>query len=675
METEKTKINTGSWTRCLLLAPAALSAVLGVLSAFLSGRALELSDLLPFLFCLITVAVSVLYFLKANDPTFPAKKIQAFMPLLTPILCFAALEGFTHSPLTIRPAVMLLNLAFFVILELILCFATKKISLSCDVLMILTALLGIANNLAVQGRNIPIYPWDIASLGVALSVAGNYTFYLTPAMAACLSLLSLGLLLASVGHAEVVFSHLWKRFVALALSVCALFGYVFYLSTDRVWTDFALDPYTFDARGVYEKNGFSVSFLAFLKQVFISEPQDYNRASLEEAMEPYVEASVNEAADKAAAVKPNIIILMDEAFSDLSVLIDQKDWTSEDPLPFLHSLSDTSLSGYASVSVLGGNTPNSEFEILTGLSMAFLPTGTVPYQQYITEPMDSLVSQLSSLGYHTTALHPYLSTGWKRDVIYPRFGFDESLFWEDFQDIQTHSKRIRAFISDDALVNKLIDTYQQNKKLGEPQFIFAVSMQNHGGYTDGADYTNFRQNVFAKGLEGDTELATYLSLMKLSDTAIKKLVNYFSNSDEPTVILVFGDHQPNESVVDGLLSAYGGDDSSSAEAAAKRYKVPFVLWTNYDTDTAGHSLDTSLNFLNEQLISVAGLPRTPFQLYLSKLQTEISSLSAAGIRLSNGEYYADVQSLPEDLVTLYSQLQYNDLFDRKNLLSSVFVLP
>lgn len=40
----------------------------------------------------------------------------------------------------------------------------------------------------------------------------------------------------------------------------------------------------------------------------------------------------------------------------------------------------------------------------------------------------------------------------------------------------------------------------------------------------------------------------YLSLIKKSDTALQELIEYYSQVDEPTIICIFGDHQPSGGV-------------------------------------------------------------------------------------------------------------------------------
>lgn len=121
---------------------------------------------------------------------------------------------------------------------------------------------------------------------------------------------------------------------------------------------------------------------------------------------------------------------MNESFADLSVVGDFE--TNTQVTPFMDSLSENTLKGYALSSVYGAKTPNSEWEFETGNSMAFLPDGSVVYQQYINDDPTSIVSNLKNIGYTTVAMHPYYATGWSRNKVYPHLGYDETYFIDDF---------------------------------------------------------------------------------------------------------------------------------------------------------------------------------------------------------------------------------------------------
>ena len=456
--------------------------------------------------------------------------------------------------------------------------------------------------------------------------------------------------------------------------------YVLCLQNESI-TDY-LDVYEmpFTQDYTYEQNGFYVSFLVNTKYLKVEKPDGYSAQKARELLESAREdASVQESASGSTAVasgipivsdsssssqaeeKPNIIVIMNEAFSDLSVIGDFE--ASEDYLPYFRSLygSENTISGNLRVSVLGGNTANTEFEFLTGDTMAFLPTGSIPYQQFITGELPALPSLLKSYGYTTTALHPYNSTGWKRDQIYPLLGFEESLFNGDF----TYKKRLRGYITDESAFKEVIKAYEEKKENG-PFFSFLVTMQNHGGYSK--DWTDFTRSITVEGMD-DRKLPrinAYLTLLKKTDDAYRELISYFSQCEEKTIVLMFGDHQPNVET-SFLEQLYGKDyDDLTEEELSLRYQTPFVLWANYDIDEA-EGIDISANYLSSLLMDTAGLKKTAYQDYLTSLREQLPVLTANYCYDEEGNFYsADDFDQVKDLLNDYEILQYNHLFDPKN---------
>jgi phosphoglycerol transferase MdoB-like AlkP superfamily enzyme len=228
---------------------------------------------------------------------------------------------------------------------------------------------------------------------------------------------------------------------------------------------------------------------------------------------------------------------MNESFSDLSVLGEVP--VSEDFLPFFRSLSENTVRGTAYASVFGGTTANSEYEFLTGNTTAFLPEGTVPFHLYVADGTPNLGAQMKALGYDTVFLHPYLASGWNRRAVYADFGFDTVLFQDDLTD----TSLIREYISDQSDYESLIRLYEEKEK-GQPLFLFNVTMQNHSGYDKpwhGLERTAELTGVLAGRFP---TVDQYLSLIKQSDNAFRYLINYFSQVEEPTMILLFGDTSP-----------------------------------------------------------------------------------------------------------------------------------
>ena len=347
---------------------------------------------------------------------------------------------------------------------------------------------------------------------------------------------------------------------------------------------------------------------------------------------------------------------MNESFSDLAVLGDFE--TNEDYMPFFHSLQEgkeNTITGYLNVSVCGGNTANTEFEFLTGDSMAFLPQGSIPYQQYITEELPALPAYLASLGYQTVATHPYYADGWDRDTIYPLLGFSDSIFKDEYYGAQY----VRKYVSDDSCADKIIELYE-NKEKETPLFVFNVTMQNHGGYTD--LYDNFTPDITVDGTDS-VALNQYLSLIKLSDEALEKLIHYFESADEKTVIVFFGDHQPNDTVAAPILRLNGLQPSELTEEEQKlRYEVPYLVWANYDIEEASQK-DTSANYLAAEVLKTAGIPTDAYESYLLKLKEQYPVISAMRVIKKDGTD-TNRSGLKEEL-NEYQRLQYYQLFDWK----------
>ena len=360
---------------------------------------------------------------------------------------------------------------------------------------------------------------------------------------------------------------------------------------------------------------------------------------------------------------------MNESFSDLSVLGEVP--VSEDFLPFFRSLSENTVKGTAYASVFGGTTANSEYEFLTGNTTAFLPEGTVPFHLYVADGTPNLGAQMKALGYDTVFLHPYLASGWNRRAVYADFGFDTVLFQDDLTD----TSLIREYISDQSDYESLIRLYEEKEK-GQPLFLFNVTMQNHSGYDkpwDGLERTAELTGVLAGRFP---TVDQYLSLIKQSDNAFRYLINYFSQVEEPTMILLFGDHQPQVAASFYTKMLGGSEDTWDAATAQKRQAVPFVIWANYDIPEA-EGVELSLNYLSALLMDTANLPMTGYQKYLARLWEAAPVINTVGIRDAGGNWYGENEALPEELeaaVEDYRVLLYNHVFDKKNRVEGFFTL-
>mgnify|MGYP004517307113 FL=1 len=191
-------------------------------------------------------------------------------------------------------------------------------------------------------------------------------------------------------------------------------------------------------------------------------------------------------------------------------------------------------------------------------------------------------------------------------------------------------------------------------------FLFNVTMQNHGGYTD--LYDNFTPDITVDGTDS-VALNQYLSLIKLSDKALEKLIRYFESADEKTIIVFFGDHQPNDTVAAPILRLNGLQPSELTEEEQKlRYEVPYLVWANYDIEEASQK-DTSANYLAAEVLKTAGIPTDAYESYLLKLKEQYPVISAMRVIKKDGTD-TNRSGLKEEL-NEYQRLQYYQLFDWK----------
>lgn len=611
---------------------------------------------------------------------------RAGLAVLIPAAIFYLFEGYTHDPFAdIRWDLQVFNLLFFELSALFLYCLFGRLHVALMTETIFFMLYGLANYFVLSFRSQPILPWDFFSIGTAAEVAGDFKYTLNTrawmSLAGFFLLLAVELLFCRNRLKDLLGKYRggpWKswaiRLPAAAGALAMLLLFVNLLH-DEVFVEQKLRMYDklFTPTAMSEMDGTAVAFLLELQYIAVEKPEGYRREEAQELLE-----ALEDPAEDIGS-RPNIIVIMDEAFSDPAVLGEFE--TNTDYMPFLHGLQaggENTVTGTLDVSVKGGNTANTEFEFLTGSSMAFLPEGSIPYQQYIDAKLPSLASHLASLGYVTEAAHPYLAAGWDRNQVYPLMGFSRSDFIESF----AGAKKIRRYVSDAAAFDHIIERYEA-KEENSPLFFFEVTMQNHSGYTE--EFDNFTPDVRVEGNDS-LALRQYLSLIRQSDAALSDLIGYFEEQTEPTIIVFFGDHQPADSVVEPIWRMQGktGGDLTRDEEAL-RYQVPFLIWANYDIEeSCGEEL--SANYLGARVLEIAGLPMPAYQKYLAGCSEAVPVLTSREMKTADGyagdpDGYEDWireagkaagEDIPAEagdgvinMLETYRKLQYYLLFDRQ----------
>lgn len=335
---------------------------------------------------------------------------------------------------------------------------------------------------------------------------------------------------------------------------------------------------------------------------------------------------------------PTVIVIMNESFFDPSILGNLS--VNEDYLPFYHSLkeytgkeSDNIVKGTLHVSDIGGNSTNTEFEFLTGNSMAFLSPTLSPYSNYLNPESEYLPKLFNKSGYHTVAVYPYKGSSWNRNLAYSLMDFSEIYFQDDFDS----PKMIRNYISDLTVYQKILQICDESS---QPVFAFCSTIQNHSGYQK--SYSNFPSSIQAIESSNDS-LNQYLSLLKESDKALEYLIHRIAKSDKETMVVFFGNHQPNDYVVNTICET-STPLPSSYMSPDIRYTVPYFIWANFDL--SGYEMaDTSPSLLGNTILNAVGVELDDFQKVLTELKSIIPAISSQGYMDKNGSFHAFSTSL------------------------------
>ena len=329
--------------------------------------------------------------------------------VLVPLLAFTLVEYLNYNDpwQDFTPMQIGLNLIWYYLLELIFYFGRgRRVSAAKWALGIAWGL-GMTNHYLISFRGRTLFPGDFLTLGTAVNVAGNYDYSLDRMQLISLLILVLALLALSLLPREKRIPFTLRRFLpsaGIAGVVLAVFFGTGFVENQGI------EPSMWTTRG----NGLALNFSVCLKYMRVEAPEGYAQESLEQlTADTASDGPSVTVTDPDGTTRPvNVIVIMNESFSDLSVLPGVE--TNQDAMPFLRSLTENTIKGYAYSSVFGGTTANSEYEFLTGNTTAYLPAGTVPYQMYVSDGDPTLVSQMAALGYRTIAAHPYRSSGWNR---------------------------------------------------------------------------------------------------------------------------------------------------------------------------------------------------------------------------------------------------------------------
>ncbi len=687
--TKKSKITGMIFTVILMIAVVADSKQFISLDFRQKWLLLAVALFLPFV-----VGLSIAYSIKIKNDLLD--KIMHFvfiflMPFLTITMteCLNSIFIYNMTYLGfIANYLLVLLLSFFV-------FAITG-SFRVSVLAVNPVLFGlaVAHCYVVTFRGTPFQPMDFLSIKTGMNVASTYDYSITYQI--MIALLLFVLIMVIGIKIKTPKYNLFTKLVSRIFmgTFFAILMSLFYFTS--VFANAGVKPDFWNQSRGYKNYGFAFSFFCNTKYLYMSEPNGYDPDAVGDYVSNTLDSNQNNT-DGITVTKnaPNLICIMNESLSDLKVLGDFT--VNEDYMPFIRSLTENTIKGNLYVPVIGAGTSNTEFEFLTGHSTAFLPSGSNAYMLYVKNSIASLVSTLEGQGYSSLAYHPYYASGWNRPNVYSYMGFNTFKSLENLLDISIMNDYIensgkpdylqelmeeyypgrnmllRQYVSDSYDYKILIEDFE-NRDKSVPYFVFNVTMQNHGGYT--MSCTNFNENIAVMSSEKEyPKTNRYLSLVKASDTAFEELINYFKKVKEPTIICMFGDHQPSIET-EFVAKTIGVNDLSglTIEQEQSRHVTPFIIWANYDIEE--NQIDKlSSNYLSSLLLKTAGIKLTEYNKYLLKLSEQLPVIDSVGYIDSSNNYYKWSDSSNYSAVLdEYEKVQYNNIFDSKNKDTSIFYL-
>lgn len=554
--------------------------------------------------------------------------------------------------------------------------------------------LALAHAYVVTFRSTPFIPMDFFSITTAANVGSTYDYTPTDIIVTG-ALLFIFTTVFAIKLKTPKFRILTKILTRSFLGALFTIIFVVFYFTD-VFANAGIKPDFWNQTRGYRNYGFVYNFVCNTRYLFMSEPSGYDHNEVPNLVQSLIDKD-EDTPKPDTSNSPNIICIMNESLADLSVLGEFQ--TNEDYMPFMRSLTENTVKGNLYVPVIGAGTSNTEFEFLTGHSTAFLPSGSNAYMLYIKNPIATMVSTLENQGYSSLAYHPYIASGWNRPNVYNYMGFNSFKAIENIIDVSlmdeyknNNSKPnylqqlideqypdfsnmlLRQYVSDSYDYKLLIEDFE-NRDKSMPYYAFNVTMQNHGGYTTQAD--NFTETIYLTSTTKNyPKTNKYLSLVKESDKAFQELITYFQNVQEPTVICMFGDHQP--SIEQKFIAEALGVSSLSSltlEQEQKRHVTPFFIWANFDIEEK-YIEKLSVNYLSSYVMEIAGVKLTSYNKYLLELSKTLPVIDTVGyIDAENNYYRWSSESKYTKLLQEYEKIQYNNIFDYEHSSTDVFYLP
>lgn len=519
------------------------------------------------------------------------------------------------------------------------------------------SLASLVSRVKLMNRDIPLLPWDFSMAQEAVSVINNYEISIT-----LLDILVFLLIILLT-----IFLFCLRKKVQLntgtriIISTTLLLLTILFVQSSFIHCEIEANNTNYrvyQVNNYFEDRGFVSAFLEYLAYLNPSEePENYSLETMEDIVD-----EIKAEPEKADDARPTIIAVMSESFWDIE-RVDTLDF-AERVLPNYNSLKSEGSYGELFTHVFNGGTVETEFEFLTGFSGEFFPNDYMVYGNFLDQGFASAVGILKAQGYNTMAFHPYIASNYNRETAYRNLGFDELYFEDAFN----NPEKIRNYVSDSELFKKVISKYNENRSSGNPQFIFAVTMQNHGGYWGDTIYeeglVDYSTDVY--GEVARQSIDDYVAGLHESDRALGELVDYFRNVDDDVIIVYFGDHVSNAGPKDDRMLEQTSWRKDALKYDYETHKVPFVVWSNYDDSSRNLGLMEAGELL-PSVFEQYNIHSNRFWNFIQDVK-DVYAASDAMIVVDKTNQYTELSAMTEEQKEVYEKyrlLQYDYIWGKR----------
>lgn len=590
---------------------------------------------------------------------------NALALVLVCALCVCAIElSWNELFFQMAPGYLCLNFALAGLVIAGLYFLGQRHAPAVWLGVLVCLLLGLAEYFVLQFKGSVILPADVLGAQTAAAVSMNYAYVIDGRALA-------GIMCAWTACHVALFAapfarpdhgrRPWLRVLVNVIVAGACFwGFAALVCVPDYKDGWGIDTGDWFSKESYRTYGFVPSFISAAQNMTVEAPEGYSEEKAATLQAAYAQEHDEQAKrDTHAAARskqfadeqPTVIAIMNESFTDFASVYGDLDAGYGGATFYNSGMDDALARGNLTVSVAGGGTCNTEFEFLTGNSLALMGAEIYPFELYSFAQCDSLVGQFDELGYTTSAIHPNLASNWHRSQVYAELGFDTFYDIDSFEGAET----LRGHVTDAATYDKILELLEND---ASPQFIFDVTMQNHSGYDTGlipSDRQLHYQPESFDDSQTNAELNEYLACIEESDAALEEFIGALERLDRPVVVVFFGDHQP------GFGSTYNDalypDEGEGIEHASRVFQSSYAIWANYDVvgqaQESGRE-DTSACYLSAKLMDLIGAPLSEYQKAQLALSEQVPLVNVYGYADARGTWHAPAYD--DDVTQGYADL-------------------